>query len=293
MTFTQLRILVTVARTGNMTRAADELATTQSAVSHALRLLESELGLTLFTRNNHGVTPTGAGRAAIRRAVLILAQLDALEQEAAAARGESRGRLRVGVIPSANASLLPRVLRAFTTAHPGVTLTVLEGSDEEVLDWLVTGAVDVATLTTVAPGPATTPFARDRMLAVLPAAHRLSSRPTVAVTDLARHPFIMSTGGCEPLITDLVRRAGASLRCHYRVRDTGSILALVAEDLGVSIIPELALPARTTGVCAIPLEPEETRTILLGLPEAGAASPMATALTALALDEVPPAHRCH
>ncbi|MBB2910174.1 DNA-binding transcriptional LysR family regulator [Streptosporangium becharense] len=292
MTFTQLRILQAVARTGNMTRAAEELATTQSAVSHALRLLERELGLPLFIRGNQGVTLTPAGRTVSRRAALILTQLEALDQEVAVARSQSGGRLRIGVIPSANAHLLPSVLRAFTAAHPRVTLTVLEGSDPEVLDWLQTGAVDVATITTTAPHLTVTPFSRDRMLAVFPAAHRLSSRPAVTVADVARHPFIMSAGGCEPLIMEVVRRAGATLRCHYRVRETGSILAMVAEELGVSIIPELALPAQTTGICAIPLEPEETRTIMLGLPGDGAALPMAAAFTELALREVPPAYRC-
>ncbi|MFI5542129.1 LysR family transcriptional regulator, partial [Nocardia sp. NPDC051900] len=63
MTFTQLRILQAVARTGNMTRAAEELATTQSAVSHALRALEGEFGIALLVRGNHGVSLTAAGRA--------------------------------------------------------------------------------------------------------------------------------------------------------------------------------------------------------------------------------------
>lgn len=293
MTFTQLRILRAVARTGSMTRAAEELGTTQSAVSHALGLLERELGLTLFTRHGRGVSLTAAGSTVARRAELVLAHLEALRQEAATARAQSRGRLRVGVIPSAGARLLPPVLRAFAAAHPRACLTVLEGSDPEVLDWLQTGAVDVATLTTTAtdPGLDTVPLARDRMLAVVPAAHRLATQADVDPADLARHPFIMSTGGCEPLITHLVRQADATLRCHYRVRDTGSIIAMVAEDLGVSIVPELALPARLSGVRAVPLRPEGTRVIRLGLPAGGAASPMATAFAALARQEVPPAYR--
>src|SRR5919108_505702 len=122
MTFTQLRVLQAVARTGNMTRAAEELATTQPAVSHALRSLERELGVSLFIRR-----------------------------------------------------------------HTGVTLTA--GND-------------------------------------------LAAQPAVTITDLARYPFIMSTAGCEPLITALAGRAGAHLRCHYRVRDTNSILAMVSEHLG-------------------------------------------------------------
>jgi DNA-binding transcriptional LysR family regulator len=279
MTFTQLRILQAVARTGNMTRAAEELATTQSAVSHALRALESELGVALLVRGNQGVSLTAAGRAVCRRATLILTQAEALEQEVAAIRGQERGSLRVGVIPSANARLLPPILRRFAEAHPRVRLTVMEGSDNEVLEWLETGAADIATVSAAvdeAPltaGSVARPLAADRMLAVLPSGHELSVRHSLPVAELARHPFIMSTGGCEPLITAIARAAGASLKCHYRVRDTNSILAMVAEGLGLSIVPELSLPAHHAGVHAIPLEPAAERIILLALP----ADPLPTA----------------
>ncbi|MGW0806582.1 LysR family transcriptional regulator [Nonomuraea sp. NPDC002799] len=281
MTFTQLRILRAVARMGNMTRAAQELNTTQSAVSHALRSLEGELGVTLFVRGNHGVSLTAAGRAVCHRANLILTQLEALEQEAAAARGQDGGSLRVGVIPSANARLLPGILRAYGAAHPRVRLTVIEGSDQEVVEWLQTGAADVGTVSSAAPGLVTAPLARDRLLAVLPSGHDLSVEAAVPVTELARHPFIMSTGGCEPLITALAGAAGVRLRCHYRVRDTGSILAMVAEGLGVSIMPELSLPAHLAGVAAIPLRPAAERTVLLALP--ADPLPAATAFAELAL----------
>ncbi|MFI7423031.1 LysR family transcriptional regulator [Nonomuraea sp. NPDC049684] len=299
MTFTQLRVLQAVARTGNMTRAAEELTTSQSAVSHALRALESELGVALLVRGSHGVRLTAAGRAVCRRATLILTQAEALEQEVAAIRGQERGSLRVGVIPSANARLLPPLLRRFAEAHPRVRLAVMEGADDEVLEWLETGAADLATVSAAAgavsltagsvarplpAGSVARPLAADRMLAVLPSGHELSVRDSLPVAELARHPFIMSTGGCEPLITAIARAAGASLRCHYRVRDTNSILAMVAEGLGLSIVPELALPAHLSGVHAIPLEPAAERTVLLVLP----ADPLPAAV---AFAELATAHR--
>jgi DNA-binding transcriptional LysR family regulator len=221
--------------------------------------------------------------------------VEALNQEVAAAREHECGSLRVGVIPSANVRLLPPILRRFGDAHPQVRLTVMEGSDDEVLEWLETGAADIVTVS--APGAPTQgaltsraatvqtagtatpaglvarPLAADHLLAVVSSHHDLGVRHSVTIAELARYPFIMSTGGCEPLITGLAGEAGASLKCHYRVRDINSILAMVAEGLGVSIIPELSLPARRTGVHAIPLDPPAERTILLALP----ADPLPTA----------------
>lgn len=263
MTLSQLRVLQAVARTGSMTRAAGELGTTQPAVSHALRSLERELGVTLLIRLNNGVSLSAVGRAVSRRADLILNQLEALHQEVAAARGQREGRLRIGVIPSVNARLMPHLLQAFRATHNRIELRVLEGADAEVLEWAQTGAVDLATVTSTAPDLTTTPLASDRMVAILPASHPLATGHAIRLENLAREPFIMSTGGCEPLITDITRRAGVRLRCHYRVRDTNSILAMTAEHLGVTIMPELALPTNTPGVCVLPLEPTQQRTILL------------------------------
>lgn len=278
----QLRVLQAVARTGSVTRAAEELAVTQPAVSHAIGNLERELGAELLVRRNDGVSLTATGRAVIRRADVILVQLEGIHQEVEAASGVTGGRLRVGVIPSINARLMPRILRAFGAAHDRVRLIVLEGSDTEVLEWLRTCAVDVATVTAPAPDLATTPLARDRMLAVLPAGHPLSARSAVTLADLQRDPFIMSTGGCEPLIIALARRAGVRLRSHYRVRDTGSILAMVAEHLGVTVMPDLALPASVPGTCVIPLRPAEHRTVQLAVSADTPALPAATAFVEVA-----------
>lgn len=280
MTLGQLRVLLAACRAGSMTRAAEELGISQSAVSHALRALEQDLGIVLLDRGFDGVAPTAAGRTVLRHAEILLNQLDALQRDVAAARGRERGSLRVGAIPSANARVLPPLLRAFGRAHPQVRLTVMEGSDDEVVDWLRTGAADVGTVTRVAPGLATRPLATDRMLAILPTGHELSGRDGVPMTALARCPFIMSSGGCEPLITTLARDAGATLRCHYRVRDTASIIAMVAEGLGVSVVPELSLPAHTRGVRTVPLSPTAERTIHLALP--AEPLPHASAIAALA-----------
>jgi DNA-binding MarR family transcriptional regulator len=182
MTFTQLRILQAVARTGNMTRAAEELASTQSAVSHALRALESELGVALLVRGNHGVSLTAAGRAVCRRATLILTQVEAQEQEVAAAWEHDRGSLRVGALSSANARLLPPILRRFGDAHPQVRLTVMEGSDNEVLEWLETGAADIATLSSGVAGTTGSSAARTTGVS-LPAG--LVARPLAADRMLA------------------------------------------------------------------------------------------------------------
>jgi DNA-binding transcriptional LysR family regulator len=275
MTLTQMRVLDAVARHGHVTRAAEELMVTQPAVSHALRSLEKELGTKLVSRTPDGVALTSAGQVAARRAAAILNQVEGLHQELAVAAGRHVGTLRVGAFPSVTARLLPPIISSFRKAYPGVTLALLEGSDGELLDWIRTGAVDVATVTARKEGLQTTRLARDRMLALVPRQHPLAGRTAIALAEIGRDPFILSTGGCEPLIREIARRAGVSLRCHYEVRDSASILAMVREGLGVSLMPELAI-SRPTDVVAIDLDPGEHRDVFLAVP--ADAEPLPTAL---------------
>jgi DNA-binding transcriptional LysR family regulator len=282
LTLSQLRVLNVVGRTSNLTRAAADLGTTQPAVSHSLRALERELGVRLFSRRSDGVTLTPVGQTIIHRVAVILAQLEGIAQEALSARGQVQGRLRIGVIPSVNTRLLPGLLRRFTETYDRVAVTVLEGSDTEVIEWLRTGAVDVATTTTTASDFHTIAFASDHMLAVVPISHRLAARHRIGIAELAKEPFIMSTGGCEPLINAIATRGGVRLRSDYRVRDTNSIFAMVAEGLGVTVMPELSLPTDATGICSITLHPAERRTIQLALPPGDTALPTASAFVDLA-----------
>jgi DNA-binding transcriptional LysR family regulator len=265
MTFTQLKVLRAVGRCGSLTRAALELKTSQPSVSHSLKSLELELGVRLCVRRHDGVTLTPIGRTVSRLADNILSQRDALTEAVARERNDSDYRLKVGTIPSVNAKLLSRAVHSFTSSRNRCEVSVLEGSDMEVVEWLRTGAVDLATVTASDGDLITTPLVSDHMVAVLPTEHRLARQQSVTITEIAREPFIMSSGGCEPLISAIATGANARLRPHYRIRDTASILTMVTEGLGVTIMPALALPTAMSGLCVVPLCPRQSRTVLLAV----------------------------
>jgi len=283
MTFAQLRALHAVALTGNVTRAAEQLLMTQPAVSHAIRSLERELGVALLVRRSDGVSLTAVGAAVSERASIILGQLESLRADAAAAADQKAVTLRVGVLPSANARLMPPLLRAYADAHPDVRVTVLEGSDPEVLDWLRTGAVDVAVVAQAEGDLEVAPLAIDELLAVLPVEHPLASRGAVAIAELGNEPFIMAAGGCEAIISALARAAEVRLRRHYEVRDAASIAAMVRERLGVAIMPELSIPDDRNGLRVLPLDPAAHRRLNLAV--LADAEPLAAALALMRLAE--------
>src|SRR6202048_4322235 len=101
MNLTQLQCFIALAETGSFTEAAYTVNLTQSAVSHALAALESELGVTLLERNRKGVVAlTSVGQTIIPHVRALLASASAIEQEAKAAHGEAIGKLRLGTIES-------------------------------------------------------------------------------------------------------------------------------------------------------------------------------------------------
>lgn len=284
MTFAQLRALHAVALAGSVTRAAEQLLMTQPAVSHAIRGLERELGVSLLVRRADGVSLTSVGAAVAERAAIIMAQLEGLRADAAAAAEQSATTLRVGVLSSVNARIMPSLLRSFADAQPEVRVRVLEGSDPEVLDWLRTGAVDVGVVAEPLDDLLTSPLAGDELLAVLPVDHPLAERASVPIAELAREPFIMPAGGCGPIISGLARAAGVTLRRHYEVRDTVSITSMVRERLGVTIMPELSIPDDRSGLRVLPLEPQARRRLSFAVPQD--AEPLPAALTLMRLAEV-------
>jgi DNA-binding transcriptional LysR family regulator len=291
ITFTQLRTLLAVADQGGFTAAAEQLGTTQPAVSRAIHALEVELGTPLLARSRDGVRLTEAGRRALGHARDALAEHDRLRVDVAATAGRVTGTLRLASIPSATARLLPARLRTFTTRYPQVQVRLFEGTDQEVRRWLEQGAAEVAVVTLPTTGTKldTRPLAQDELVAVLPAGHQLAARPSVPLAALAAEPFILSTGGCQPLIAAAARRAGARLNLAFEARETATVLAMVAARLGVSVVPTLSLPAEQNhAIVARPLDPPTPRRLGLAVRSLAEATPAARAFLDLDADAQAP-----
>ncbi len=262
MNIPQLRALREVARVGSVTGAADALGVTQSAVSHALTSLESELGLRLVIRDRTGCSLTQAGERLVPHAAGALRHLELLADEAAAAAaGRLSGRLLVGTLWSVRDLLTP-LARSFGQRHPLVEVVLLEGTDTEVEHWLENQAIEVGVVTYPRAGLHTVPLISDSFVAVLPTGHPLAKEADVSLAELADDPFLLSTGGCELMIQRLYQERGLRLTPRYRVQAIPTLLAMIREGLGVSVVPSLAL-GRGSELATVPLRPPAWRNLLL------------------------------
>lgn len=140
-----------VADAANISRAAERVGITQSGASQAITQLEATLGFPVFARERRHIGVTVLGDQVIALARAMLERLDAIRTLADDGRGLSGGRIRLARFPSVISTLLPGLLRELQRRHPGIELVALEGTDEEVEDWLAAGTVELGLVLNPAP----------------------------------------------------------------------------------------------------------------------------------------------
>ena len=277
MNFSQLQSFVAVAETGSFTEAAYAIDLTQSAVSHALAALESELGVTLLERNHTGVVAlTHVGQKLLPHVRALLAKAETIQQEAQAARGLVRGKLQLGSIPPVSPRLLAGVLTQFQQQYPDIDVVLFEGTLQEVQEWLGTSMIDVGFVHHPAKEVESTLITTDDMQVFVASGHHLHARTSVNIKDLREERLIMPRTGCEvPELFEQQRgKYGPAIR--YQASEGATIVAMVREGLGITILPRMMLPEKLEGIVAIPLDPPRQLQIGLAVRLADAPSPAAT-----------------
>lgn len=268
MDITKLRALMTAADCGSLSAAAEKLGYTQSALTHMMKALEDEAGLPLLRRGNRGVGLTSEGE---RLSPLIRALLrcdERLGQELALARGLERGKLSIGTYSSISLHWLPQILERFQGSYPGIEVELLEGSGEEMTQWLSEGRVEV----TFGSLPPNSPFHTikildDPMLAVLPLGHPMAGDAEFPVERFRGEQFLAYTASAGPDddLRAAMELAGVPSTVKFISNFDQTIVAMVEHNLGVTILPALILEGMSAKVAAMPLSPPISRTLGISL----------------------------
>ncbi|MDX1887381.1 LysR family transcriptional regulator [Mycolicibacterium sp. 120270] len=285
-TLLQLKAFVAVVDHGGFTPAGDHLGLSQPAVSRAVAALEKELGLRLLIRTRDGVSPTEAGFIALMHAREVVAHMTSMHAELAGLVGDVTGTLSVASLPSATAPLIAPQLREFAARHPAVTIRLLEGSEQEVLDWLDQGAAEAGVVRLPARGLRTAKLGDQEMVAIVPADNWLASKEVVSYGELAKEPFIRGTGGCADVLTPIAQQAGVEFDVAFEAREITAVLEIVRAGLGVSVAPSIGLPDLPTGVVMRPLEQRTVRPLGLAI-SASASAPARALLDQIAALDLP------
>ena len=254
----QLRYAVAIAEEQSFTRAAQRCFVVQSALSRQIKSLESELGVRLFARTSRKVKVTPAGEAFVKQARLCLQAAERAKASAAAAHGQIRGSLTIGVIPTVTAVDIAAVLGAFRRSYPEVGVHVRTGGSDEFLRRIAAGELDVGFLGLaegVTPrGVQTRELSQERLVAVLSEGHRLAGRRRLRLKDLADEPFVdFPEGSSGREQSDLAfDRARLRREVSLEVNTADLLTGLVRQGLGVALVaPSVAREA--PGCVCIPV----------------------------------------
>lgn len=252
-----MRYVVAVAETNSFTRAAERCLVVQSALSHQIARLERELGARLFERTSRKVRLTPAGAAFLPAARQCLDAAERASAEVAAAVGEVRGRLAVGLIPTVAAVDIPGALRDFRQQYPRVHISLRVGASEDLIEQVKQGAADVAFLglpTTARPqGVNARELARDQLVAVVAPDHPLAKESAVNLQRLSSEVFVdLPAGTAGRTQSDLAfAAAGLSRDVAFEVTTVDFMMArLVRHGLAVAMLPSTYVP-QLTGVTTI------------------------------------------
>lgn len=260
MELRHLRYFVAVAEEGSLLTAAERrLHTSQPSLSRQIRDLETEIGVKLLERQPRGVTLTAAGKVFLDHARLALLQVEAAAEGARRAERPEKQSFAIGFLAGQEVVWLPHALRIIREEAPEVEIILSSESSPDLALALMRGKLDVAFLRpeTQSVGVSFKFLAKEPLIAVLPADHRLTSRKKIRPQDLARETYVSSariSPVLQSVIQDYASNVGITLKAEYEGDGLPSAMSLVVSTGGITLIPLYAQNMLTPNVVARALE---------------------------------------
>jgi LysR family hca operon transcriptional activator len=260
MELRHLRYFIAVAEEGSFLTAAERrLNTSQPSLSRQIRDLESEVGVQLLERQARGVALTDAGRVFLDHARLALSQVEAATDGARRTAQPQKPALSMGFMVGLEVMWLPHLLRILREEEPEVEVTLCSQSSPELALALARGKLDIAFLRPEKQDGGVTfkLLAKEPLIAVLPADHRLAARKRIRPQDLVREIYVSSARTSPVLnavIQDYASKIGIVLKAKYEGENISSAMSLVASTGGVTLVPLYAQNMLAPNVVARALE---------------------------------------
>lgn len=241
MTLLQIQYFRAVARTGNITTAADELYVSRPAISRSMRDLEKEFGIALFRRSNTGLALTEAGCAFYEACNNIQARIDGLETQFAAMKERNRHQaIRLGLTPLTGTAVFPKFYHAFRDTYPGANIVTMEHSHEQARLMLEDGSMD-ASFTTHTEGLSenvgSMELTQTQLVFCVSAGHPLAGRSCVKISDIQNEPLVYLSEGMqrEKSILKRYRQIGSTPNVVLRMGQINALRNVVSEGIAAAI----------------------------------------------------------
>ena len=258
--------LLKILEIGSFTKAAEAMGYSQSAVSQMVQSLESELSLKLLYRSRNGIKLTPEGEALLPYIQRTVNHYNAMLEKTRELKGLNGGLIRIGTLSSVSSQWLPGLIKDFQTLYPKVHFLLHQGDYTTIPAWVRAGEIDFGFVNPDAEsvrGLHTIFVTSGGHKAILHPDHPLAAQPWVTLEQLAKETFLLLEEGClsEPL--EAFRTLGLKPRVELRMHDNFSICSMVEANVGVSILPELALRKMNFRIVQLPTVPPVIRRVSL------------------------------
>lgn len=255
MKTSRYEVFLKIVETKSLTRTAAYFGCTQSAVSQLVKALETELGVALLVRSKNGVRLTAEGEYLLPSMRQIVAGERNVFERSLELQNLNAGLIRIGIFTSLSCQWLPPYLKRFREEYPNIGFELLQGDVTQISDWLRNGTVDIGFMTE----PESDEFyfrelLADRMNIVLPPEHPLAGG-AVSLGQLKDETFVLQESGYSQITEKMFKSAGLRPKQQYTVKDDYTVMSMVENGLGVSLLPELMLQRTPYKMYMCPTEP--------------------------------------
>ncbi len=268
-TLKQMRYLISLAEHGHFGHAARACHVSQSTLSAGILELEDVLGAPLVERNNRRVILTLLGEEVVQRSKDVMLSVEDIVACCRAASEPFNGAMRIGVIPTIAPFILPGLLNRLRDEHPAFRLYIREDLSENLAEALSRGELDVLLLALPFPIQSVDafPLFEDEFLLACPKDHALSSNHRLTTADLkGADLLLLEEGHClREHALEACKLRDSDVSVPYQATSLNTIVQMVANGIGVTLLPRMALDANVlvgTDVQALPFaEKGVTRTV--------------------------------
>lgn len=238
MDIKNLELLESIDQTHSLTMSAKQMNLTQSALSHAIKKMEKELGIALIQREVHGVHLTKDGQSLLPYVHSVTHRYRKFEEMVNSLHGLQKGSITIGTYSSIAIHWLPSVMKEFQQKYPNIQIHLREGYTEEICQWIREESVDFGFMSQLQDFKYDfIPFQKDPLYVVVPEDFQWEG--DFPIEEFENHPFIASEDGVD----EDVMHTLTSINCpvSFYCRDDHSIISMVNHGLGISLLPALML----------------------------------------------------
>jgi LysR family transcriptional regulator for metE and metH len=258
------RMVHTIVKEGTLTKAAEALHLTQSALSHQLRELEKELEVPVFYRKGKRMQLSDEGARFLQSAEKILAEIHGLEQDIKNLKQGKTGKINISTQCYTAYHWLPAILKYFKSKCPDIVINIASEATFTPWDYLINGELDIGIVKSKIDHPdvAYEPIFEDQLFAILHKDHPLAHKACLEIADFEGEEIFLAWSdpatGNIPIIEQLIDAQQVQPKNIHHIHFTDAIIEMVDSGIGVSVLANWIVQPylETKDIVAVPLPPE-------------------------------------